>query len=124
MYGESLGCGVDVYLAAERKVKAIILEGGFSSVRDVARKYYPFIPSFMISDRFDSLSRIEKIHISKLFMHSENDEVMPLKLAVKLYDAAPEPKEFTKLTGGHNTSFQDSTEKYTSSIASFIKKIY
>lgn len=123
LYGESLGCAVGVYLASERKVKAMILEGGFSSVRDVARRYYPFIPSFMIFDRFDSLSKIKKIDVPKLFIHSKNDEIIPFKFAVKLYDAALEPKEFTELTGGHNTSFQDSAEKYTSSIVSFIKKI-
>ncbi len=123
LYGESLGCSVAVYIGAERKVKGIILEGGFSSVRDIARKYYPYIPSFVIADRFNSLSRIQKINIQKLFIHSKNDEIIPFKLAVKLFDLAPRPKELVEITGGHNTAFLDSKEKYISSISSFIKNL-
>jgi fermentation-respiration switch protein FrsA (DUF1100 family) len=123
LYGESLGCATAVYLASERKVGAVILEGGFSSVRDVARKYYPFIPSFIISDKFNSLSRIGKIEVPKLFIHGKDDEIIPFKLAVKLFDLAPQPKRFLELVGWHNTVFLDSKEKYLSSVSSFLETL-
>lgn len=123
VYGESLGCAVSVKLASEREVGALILEGAFSSAKDMAKKYYPFLPLFVFADRYNSWSRIRDINAPKLFIHSKEDEIVPINLAEKLYNAAECPKYFTELGGGHNTAFLDSSPDYINSIKEFIKKL-
>lgn len=123
LYGESLGTTVVIDLASKVKVKAIIVEGAFSSGRDIAGKIYPFLPTFLFSNRFNSLEKIKKVEAAKLFIHSRNDEIVPFALANKLYNAARGPKDFSEIAGGHNSAFSDSKEKYLSSLGSFIKKL-
>lgn len=123
LYGESLGTAVVINLASEVKIRALMVEGAFSRGKDMAKKIYPFLPSFLFSNKFDSLTKIKKVEAPKLFIHSRNDEIVSFSLAKKLYDTAPEPKHFVEITGGHNTAFLDSKERYISSIASFIGQL-
>lgn len=124
LYGESLGTAVAVDLASKAEVKAIILEGVFSSGRNFGKMIYPFLPSFVFSNKYDSLGKIKRIGAPKLFIHSINDEILPFELAKKLYDTANEPKELAELTGGHNTAFLESKEEYVSSIKNFVYNEY
>jgi len=119
-YGESLGGAVAIELANKRKVKALITECTFSSVRDVARTVYPYLPSFFISPSFNSLDKIKNINIPKLIIHSKNDEIIPFKQSIKLFEAAPEPKTHLVLTGSHNNCFQDSRDSYLQGIEEFL----
>ncbi|MFH0826259.1 MAG: alpha/beta hydrolase [Candidatus Omnitrophota bacterium] len=123
LYGESLGTAAVIDLAAKVKVKAIIVEGGFSRGRDMATRMYPFIPNFLFSDSYNSLKKIKSVDVPKLFIHSRDDEIVPSSLARKLYLVSQEPKEFVEINGGHNSAFMDSKEEYISAIASFIKNL-
>ncbi|MBU1912337.1 MAG: lysophospholipase, partial [Candidatus Omnitrophica bacterium] len=62
LYGESLGSAVAVDLAFHRKVGVLILEGAFSRGRDMAVKIYPFLPGFIFSNSFDSLTKVKEIN--------------------------------------------------------------
>jgi fermentation-respiration switch protein FrsA (DUF1100 family) len=123
LYGESLGTAAVIDLAADVKVKAIIIEGGFSRGRDMASRLYPFIPNFLFSNSYNSLEKIKRIEVPKLFIHSRDDEIVPFELARKLYDASSGHKEFAGIGGGHNSAFLDSKEEYLSSIELFIKNL-
>ena len=123
LYGESLGNGAVVHLAAESKVAALVIESGFSRGRDVAKSVYWFVPNFFFSNSFDSLTKIKKVSAPKLFIHSRNDEIVPLRLSKKLYAAAGEPKEFCEIIGSHNTAYMDSREAYVSGLGSFIDRL-
>jgi fermentation-respiration switch protein FrsA (DUF1100 family) len=108
LYGESLGSGVAVRLAAQREVAGLILEAPFTSVAEVAQYHYSFMPAAaMIWDRFDSLSWIGKVKAPILFLHGERDRVVPIRFGRALFDAAPEPKEFwSAREAGHETLAQ------------------
>ena len=94
IYGESLGSGVAVPLAAQREVASLILEAPFTSVAEVAQYHYSFIPaSALVRDRFDSLTKIGQVKAPILVLHGERDRVVPLRFGRALFDAAPEPKE-------------------------------
>lgn len=105
LYGESLGGAVAIDLAGRNRVKALILEGVFPSVADMARRLLPFLPSFLLGSKFDSVSGIDKISVPKLFIHSRNDEIIPFDLGKKVFDRAAFPKEFFEIHGGHNDAF-------------------
>ncbi len=94
LYGESLGSGVAVHLAAQRPVAALILESPFTSAAAVAQYHYPFVPAaLLIWDRFDSLSRIGRVNAPVLILGGGHDAIVPARFSQALFDAAPEPKE-------------------------------
>ncbi len=123
LYGESLGTSLAVHLAANHKVGGVILEGAFSSGRDMAKIIYPFIPGIFLPNIFKNSEQIIKVKEPKLFIHSKVDEIVPLALARKLYNLAPEPKEFIEIIGGHNTAYIDAEEEYLASLVDFLQKI-
>lgn len=104
LYGESLGSGIAVMLAAELPVGALVLEAPFTSAADVGARAYPFLPiRLLIRDRFDSLSRISAIAAPLLIVHGERDMTVPPALGRRLLAAAPEPKEGRFFAAaGHN----------------------
>jgi uncharacterized protein len=95
LYGESLGSGVAVTLAAQRDIAGLILEAPFTNVAEVAQHHYSFVPaSVLVADRFDSLAKIGGVKAPILVLHGERDRVVPIRFGRALFDAAPEPKEF------------------------------
>ena len=94
LYGESLGSGVAVHMAAGREIAALILEAPFTRLADAAGYHYPFVPvSLLLRDRFDSLPKIGRVRAPILVLHGERDQVIPVRFGHALFAAAPEPKE-------------------------------
>jgi len=104
-YGESLGGAAAIDLATNRDVASLIVDSTFTSAREMGRIIYPFLPPFVFISKFDSESKVKELRIPKLFIHSENDEIVPFVLGEKLFNAAVEPKDLFRITGGHNTGF-------------------
>jgi len=103
LWGESLGTGVAVALAAEKDVAAVILEAPFTSAADVAFAAYPFLPvSLLMKDQFRSDARIGKVTAPLLIMHGTADRIVPFRLGERLYALANAPKAFVRFAdGGH-----------------------
>jgi fermentation-respiration switch protein FrsA (DUF1100 family) len=122
-YGESLGGAVIIDLAAKHEVGGIIIENGFTSVADMARKIMPFIPAFVYKNSFDSLAKVKNINVTKLFYHSRDDEVVPFEQGREIFENAPGPKNFVELEGGHNEAFVISHEVYLKGMELFIDSV-
>jgi len=123
LYGESLGGAVVIDLARKINCRALITEEAFTSIRDMARMAYPFLPYFVFSSRYDAAGKIGDVTCPKLVIHSVDDEIVPFRLGEKLFNAAEAPKEFLKIRGSHNTAFLDSEEQFTEGIRSFLEGI-
>jgi len=94
LWGESLGSGLAVYLAARRAVAGVVLEAPFTSVAAAAQHRYPFVPAvYLVRDRFDSLSRIGQVTAPLLVLHGERDMIVPVRHGRALLEAASAPKE-------------------------------
>ena len=105
IYGESLGTGVAVQMAFERRVAALVLEAPFTSAADVGAAAYPFLPvRLLLKDRFASIDKIARIEAPLLIVHGEADRVVPVRLGRALLAAAEEPKEgiFVPAAGHEN----------------------
>ena len=104
IYGESIGSGVAVQLAASVGAKGLVLEAPMSSSADVAREHYPWLlAGLLIKDSYRSIEHIDAIDMPILVMHGEDDRIIPIELGKKLFEVAPEPKTFIGLPGaGHN----------------------
>jgi fermentation-respiration switch protein FrsA (DUF1100 family) len=105
LFGESLGGGVMVDLAATDGAGGLILLSTFTSLPDVAANVYPWIPvRYLMRTRLDSLAKIGQYTGPVLQLHGDRDEIVPFALGEQLFDAVPDPdKRFVKLPGGtHN----------------------
>lgn len=111
IYGESIGSGVAVQLAAEVSAKGLILEAPMSSAIDVAREHYPYLlVDLFLKDRYRSDEYIDKIDMPLLVVHGDKDAVIPLRLGEKLVERALEPKTLVVIEGaGHNNLSSHST---------------
>ncbi len=101
-YGASLGGAVAIDLATKRKLAALIIDSCFTSAKDLATEWYPLLPSWMMSVKFDNVSKVGNLNIPKLFMHSARDEMIPREVGERLFQAAANPKEFLLTSGPHN----------------------
>ena len=103
LWGESLGSGVAVALAAERPVGHVVLEAPFTSAADVGAGHYWFVPvRLLMKDQFRSDLRIGKVAAPVLVLHGDRDRVVPIALGERLYDLINAPKRFVRFPGaGH-----------------------
>ncbi|MGB7258583.1 MAG: alpha/beta hydrolase [Pseudolabrys sp.] len=103
LFGESLGTGVALALAAERPVGGVILDAPFTSAADVGAAAYPFAPvRWLMKDSFRSDERIVKMAAPLLVLHGEQDSIVPIAFGERLFALAREPKRMVRFPlGGH-----------------------
>ncbi len=78
LWGESLGGGVAVDMAAKDGARGLILESTFTSLPDVAAFHYRWLPvRWVMRSRLDSLSQIGQYHGPLLCSHGDADEIIP-----------------------------------------------
>lgn len=123
-FGESLGCGVAVETASRIPPETLILQSGFASAGDVAQHAYPFLPArWLLSDRYDSLSKMQKIHCPVLVIHGDQDSVIPMRFGKALFDSANEPKEWSPIVGANHNDLQwVGGKEYLKSIDGFLRQ--
>jgi fermentation-respiration switch protein FrsA (DUF1100 family) len=93
-FGESLGAAVAIRLAVEHPPRALILRSPFSSLVDVARHHFSWLPvGLLLSDRFPSLDRITTIRCPLLVIAGDRDTIVPAEQSRRLFAAALEPKQ-------------------------------
>lgn len=101
LYGESLGSGVAVRLAAERPVGGLVLDAPFTSAADVAAGRFWFMPvRLLMRDQYRSAERVGRVRAPLLVLHGDADRVVPFALGERLFAAAPEPKRLVRIAGG------------------------
>ena len=124
-FGRSLGASVAVDLATRVEPHALVLESPFTSVREMAKLSYPFIPAPLLTlplrSRFDSLTKISSIQAPVMVLHGDTDDTVPIETARRLYDAANEPKRFYTIVGaGHNDTYAVGGAAYFDALKTFI----
>lgn len=104
LYGESLGSGVAVQVAAQRKVAGIILDAPYTSIVDVAARIYPWLPvrPFMW-DRYETIGHVRAVTAPLLVVHGARDALIPVEMGRAVFAAANEPKSLAIIpNGGHS----------------------
>jgi fermentation-respiration switch protein FrsA (DUF1100 family) len=103
LWGESLGTGVAVALAAEQPIGGLMLDAPFTSAGDIGASAYPFIPvRWFIKDSFRSDQRIRRVKAPLLVLHGDMDGIVPVRFGERLFALANEPKQMVRFPlGGH-----------------------
>ena len=114
IFGRSLGGTVAAQLAGKVKVGGLVVESAFTSYVDMGKEYYPYMPvRWFARFSYSTIDYIKNVHCPVMLIYSRNDEIVPYKFGLELYEAANEPKEFIEIFGGHNDCFLASGEIYT-----------
>ena len=124
-FGRSLGSAISVELAVKEKCRALILETPFTSIKEMGKKLYPYLPfTFFLRTKYDTLSKIGDIKVPTLIMHGDKDELVPIEHGKILYEKANDPKEFYTIPGAmHNDTHIVGAEEYFDVIRDFVNKL-
>ena len=127
LFGRSLGVGVAVEMATRHRVRSVVVESGFTSVREMSKSSGMGVLSILllplIDARYDSLSKIGSALSPVMVIHGDRDEMVPFEMAEKLFTAAPEPKRFHAIRGAsHNDTYLAGGEAYFEALRDFVNE--
>jgi fermentation-respiration switch protein FrsA (DUF1100 family) len=112
-YGGSLGGAIAIELATRQPYRALILVSAFTSVPDMAKKQYPWLPVRpFIRNRFENLAKIPRCPGRVFIAHGTADRYVPYRMGEQLFAAAPEPKRFFPMVD-HDHYHSPGPEFYT-----------
>ena len=123
IYGESLGGAVATWLATRHEAGALLLDSVFTSIGDMGKHYYPYLPVKLLARiKYPTLARINDVHYPVLVIHSVADDIVPYQQGRKVYESAHEPKSFLEISGDHNNGFLQSGQIYSNGINGFLTR--
>lgn len=118
--GHSLGGAIAAELARRKPEAAgIVLEATFTSVSDmISESPWGFLPvGFILTQRFDTLSKVSELRMPVLITHGTNDSIVPFHMGERLFEAVKAPKRFIKVDGaGHHNLSGTAFSEYRSAI--------
>jgi len=124
--GFSMGNAVllDAYTEFHPAPACMIVGGAFSSARDGAVHAWG-IPGWMahaLPDEWNNVAAISHSHPRLLVLHSDADHTNPIWMGERIYQAAPEPKQFVILHGlRHNAAYRGPIEQWWAPVITFIE---
>ncbi|GER06832.1 alpha/beta hydrolase [Iodidimonas muriae] len=88
VYGYSLGTGTAVPLAADRAVASVVLAAPFASIAEMGYDQFPkWFVDAILTDRFDSIARIQDVEEPVLIIHGTEDATVPQHQSERLMAA-------------------------------------
>ncbi len=121
MFGRSLGGPVAAWLASRQEPGGLIVESAFSSIVDIGRELYPFLPvRWLTRFRYPTREYLSQANCPVLVVHSREDEIIPFHHAERNFAAAQEPRYFLEIHGGHNDAHVGRTGAYVEGLRSFL----
>jgi len=107
LYGESLGSGIAVQVAAEKDVAGLILDAPYTSIVDLAALHYPHLPArWLMTDRYETLKFAGNVTAPVLIVHGEEDDIIPVSMSADLAAALKGPVQRATFPGaGHSDHY-------------------
>ncbi len=101
------------------------MQSSFTSMVEMVeyKGFLRFFPvRWLLTERFDSLSKLRSLHNPVLFLHGTADSVVTPEMSQRLYDAAPVPKQLFFSSGAeHVRLYQPGTQSYLRAIQQFVR---
>lgn len=129
VYGYSLGGAMAIDLAANVDgIAGLIVEATFTSIPELVRaSRWSWVPmlSAVVTQQFDSISKITRVSEPLLLIHGTADGVIPHEMSDRLYAAAanvqPELRRLLKIDGAtHWGAAQYGGETYARAVHEFV----
>ncbi|MFM9267770.1 alpha/beta hydrolase [Tychonema sp. BBK16] len=128
IYGHSLGGAIAIDLAVRHpKTAGLIVQGSFTSARamvDFQSSVYRIFPiDLLLTQRFDSVAKLDRLQMPVLFIHGTADTIVPVEMSKKLFDSAPEPKQlYIVPDAGHNNVAELAGHQYLERVSQFVQQ--
>jgi esterase/lipase len=120
--GESLGGPIAAHLAKDVAPAALILVSTFTSVPNLARSLYWYLPVRLLARfQYPTAAYVAQVHVPTLVIHSRDDETIPFLHGEELRRRASGSAQLLEIFGDHNAAFMLSRPKLTEGMRSFLE---
>ena len=124
LYGESLGGAPAIELATRVAAAGLIVDSSFTSAKDMSRRILSWFPTSLLNCRFDNITRLPRVTIPTIFLHSPQDDIIPYEMALRNLGASGAAKKrLFDLKGSHNEGFLDTGPAYPKAIRDFLASL-
>lgn len=107
IYGRSLGTGLATILAKEVQPDLLALVSPYSSMIDIAKAQYPFVPSWLLRYPLRTDGIIGDITSKVVFIHGSDDSFIPISHSQKLQSLSKNNAPLITIKGAaHNDIHQ------------------
>lgn len=101
-YGRSIGTGIASRLAKQKNTPRLILETPYTSLPELAKIYFPFIPSFLLSYELNTYEYVKNYKGKVLVLHGTLDEIIPVEMGRKFKELGAHVRYVEIPNGRHN----------------------
>jgi pimeloyl-ACP methyl ester carboxylesterase len=85
-----------------------VLQSTFTSIPEIGAELFPWLPvRWLATIRYDTRSKLPRLKLPVLVMHSRTDEIIPFHHGERNFAAANEPKLLWELHADHNGALSD-----------------
>jgi pimeloyl-ACP methyl ester carboxylesterase len=118
--GESLGGPIAAQLASNESPAALILVSTFTSVLDLARAFYWYLPVRLLARfRYPTTEYLARVRAHTLVVHSRDDRTIPFSHGEQLRRHAGGPAQLLEIFGDHNAALMLSRPVLTQGLRRF-----
>lgn len=103
--GNSIGSGPATEMALRHDVAALMLVSGFSSLPDVVGEAMPFVPRWLVRDRFDNVGKLARVRAPVFLMHGDADTLVKPANLSRLRSARPDATVVLVPGAGHELAY-------------------
>ena len=130
IFGHSMGSGVAVELASQRRAGVdyggLILESSFTRLPDVAKANGNLgtFAALFATQEFDSLRKIGRVDAPILMLHGSADNTVPVALGRRLFEAAPKGTRWVEIANGsHSGLDREAPQQYRHAVRGLIDQL-
>jgi fermentation-respiration switch protein FrsA (DUF1100 family) len=125
LYGESMGGAVAIDLATKQpQAQAVIVQSSFTSMAAVIRRrqeWYSYFPiELLLTEKFDSLSKVKTLKMPILFIHGTDYQLVPVDMSQTLNAQAPDSKQLSLVPNGAHVRIYNPQHSYLKAIQRFL----
>ncbi len=126
LLGFSLGSAVSGAVASRLEVNGLVLCEGFSTLREAgAAMGFPRWLTNAVPGTWETIRRVRELQIPVLVVHSDKDDLFPLTMANRVYEASGSRAKMIVVQGlSHNAPIFTPTLAYWQPIVQWIKRIF
>lgn len=101
--GYSIGTGPATKVAAENKPRLLLLQAPYYSLKDLMKRYFPVLPTFLLKYPFETYRYLQKCTMPVVLFHGEEDEIIYYGSSLQLKKHLKSTDTLITLPGlGHN----------------------
>lgn len=124
VYGESLGGPYAADVAANRKVRGVVIESSFPSAASVANNAYRRPLGVLLGNSLPTARSLNRAKVPVLVIHGDADTIIPFACGRELFDALEGPKEMWVVPGSdHNEIPMVGGEAYFEKVVGFVRTV-